>query len=129
MTHDERDELDHLLGSHDDIVPSSGFADAVMAAVRHDAWATPPLRFPWKHAARGPLMAAVAVGIGLASGVVRPAAIGSAVPDAVGSSGVLASIGDAALSGRLGWLALAVLLTLVSVGVSSHLASRVERHG
>jgi hypothetical protein len=41
---------------------------------------------------------------------------------------MLTAIGDAASSVRLGWMALALLLTLVSVGLSSHLASRVERH-
>ena len=41
------DDLDHLLESHDDIVPSSGFTDAVMATVqdkrpgRHRPYAFP----------------------------------------------------------------------------------------
>jgi hypothetical protein len=122
------DDLDHLLESHDDIVPSSGFTDAVMAAVRHEAWETPPLRFPWERATLGPLMAVLVVGFSVASGFVRPATVGSAVPGVVGTGEMLTAIGDAASSVRLGWMALALLLTLVSVGLSSHLASRVERH-
>ena len=122
------DDLDHLLESHDDIVPSSGFTDAVMAAVRHGAWETPPLRFPWERATLGPLIAVLVVGLSVASGFVRPATVGSAVPGVVGTGEMLTAIGDAASSVRLGWMALALLLTLVSVGLSSHLASRVERH-
>lgn len=122
------DDLDHLLESHDDIVPSSGFTDAVMAAVRHEAWETPPLRFPWERAALGPLMAVLVVVLSVASGFVRPATVGSALPGVVGTGEMLTAIGDAASSVRLGWMALALLLTLVSVGLSSHLASRVEGH-
>jgi hypothetical protein len=122
------DDLDHLLESHDDIVPSSGFTDAVMAAVRHEAWETPPLRFPWERAALGPLMAALVVGLSVASGFVRPATVGSTVPGVVGTGEMLTAIGDAASRVRLDWMALALLLTLVSVGLSTHLASRVERH-
>ncbi len=122
------DDLDHLLESHDDIVPSSGFTNAVMAAVRHEAWETPPLRFPWERATLGPLMAVLVVCLSVASGFVRPATVGSAVPGVVGTGEMLTAIGEAASSVRLGWMALALLLTLVSVGLSSHLASRVERH-
>jgi len=120
------DDLDHLLGSHDDIVPSSGFTDAVMAAVRQGGWETPPLRFPWKRAALGPLMAVVVVVLFVASGFVRP--VGSALPGVAGTGETLTAIADAASRMRIGWMALALLLTLVSVALSSHLASRVEGH-
>jgi hypothetical protein len=122
------DDLDHLLESHDDIVPSSGFTDAVMAAVRHQAWETPPLRFPWERAALGPLMVTLVVVLSVASGFVRSAAVGSALPGVVGTGEMLTAIGDAASSARLGWMALALLLTLASVVLSGHLASRVEGH-
>ena len=121
------DDLDHLLDSHDDIVPSSGFTYAVMTAVRHEAWKTPPLRFPWARAALGALTGGLVVVLSVASGLIRPATVGSAVPGVVGTGEMLTAIGDAASSVRLGWMALALLLTLVSVGLSSHLASRVER--
>ena len=122
------DDLDHLLESHDDIVPSSGFTDAVMAAVRHEPWKTPPLGFPWARAALGTLIAVLVVVFSVASGLVRPATVGSAVPGVVGTGAMLTAIGDAASSVGLGWIALALLLTLASVGLSSHLASRVEGH-
>jgi uncharacterized membrane protein len=122
------DDLDHLLESHDDIVPSSGFTDAVMAAVRHEAWHTLPLRFPWERAALGPLIAVLVVGLLVVSDVVRPATVGSALSGVVGAGELLTAIGDAASSMRLGWMALALLLTLASVVLSSHLASRLEGH-
>jgi hypothetical protein len=122
------DDLDHLLESHDEIVPSSGFTDAVMAAVRHEAWKTPPLRFPWARAALGPLMAVLVVVLSVASGFVRPATVGSALPGVVKTGEMLTAIGDAPSSVRFGWMALALLLTLASVVLSSHLASRVEEH-
>jgi hypothetical protein len=122
------DDLDPLLQSHDDIVPSSGFTDAVMAAVRHEAWETPPLRFPWERAALGPVMAVLVVVLSVGLGFVRPATVGSALPGVVGTGEMLTAIGDAASTVPLGWMALALLLTLASVGLSGHLASRLERH-
>jgi hypothetical protein len=43
------EDLDRVLSSEADIVPSSGFVDAVMEAVTAEATA-PPLTFPWKRA-------------------------------------------------------------------------------
>jgi hypothetical protein len=120
------DDLDDLLESHEDIVPSSGFTDAVMAAVRQEAWKTPPLGFPWTRAALGPLMAVLVVVLSVASGLVTPASVGSAVPGVIESGEMLTAIGDAASSVRLGWMALALFVTVGSVGVSSRLASREE---
>jgi hypothetical protein len=45
----------------------------------------------------------------------------------VGTGEMLTAIGDAA-SVRVGWMALALLLTFASVGLSGHLASRREGH-
>jgi hypothetical protein len=120
MTHDD---LDHLLESHDDIVPSSGFSDAVMAAVRREAWQTPPLQFPWKRVALGPLIAIVLVVLV----AVTPATIGSALASNVHTSEMITAINDAAKTMRLAWIALALLVTLASVGLSGHLSSRLER--
>jgi hypothetical protein len=122
------DDLDHLLDAHDDILPSSGFTDSVMTAVRHEAWKTPPLRFPWARAALGALIAVLVVILSVASGLIRPATVGSAVPGVARTGEMLTAIGDAAMSVRLGWMTLALLLTLVCVGLSSYLASRVEGH-
>jgi hypothetical protein len=42
------DEVDHILSSDDGLEPSSGFAHAVMNAVRREAAEPPPLPFPWR---------------------------------------------------------------------------------
>jgi hypothetical protein len=119
-------DLDHLLESHDDIVPSLNFADAVMAAVRHEHWKTPPLRFPWARAALGALIAVLVVVFCVAGGLVRPAIVDPRAPDSVGMGEMLTAIGNAASSVGLGWMAMALLLTFASVGLSNHVASRVE---
>jgi hypothetical protein len=49
-----------LLAERDCILPSSGFADAVMTAVYREAAAPAPIPFPWKRALPG-LAAAAAV--------------------------------------------------------------------
>lgn len=57
-------QIDRALGAHDDaILPSSGFADAVMAAVTEEAVAPAPIPFPWKRA--WPLFAAAPVALAI----------------------------------------------------------------
>ena len=41
------EELEQILSSEDALAPSSGFARGVMAAVRTEVAAPPPLPFPW----------------------------------------------------------------------------------
>jgi hypothetical protein len=52
-----------LSAEHDQILPSSGFADAVMTAVRAEAAAPAPIPFPWKRAVPG--MVGIAAGFAL----------------------------------------------------------------
>ena len=42
------EELDRILASEEPLVPSSGFAAAVMEQVHEAAAAPPPLPFPWR---------------------------------------------------------------------------------
>ena len=42
-----------LSGKDDNILPSSGFLDSVMAAVQSEASALPAIAFPWKRAVPG----------------------------------------------------------------------------
>ena len=51
MQRDNR--LDFALFREEKIVPSSGFTDAVMKAIRTDAEAPPPIAFPWRLAIPG----------------------------------------------------------------------------
>lgn len=43
----EFDDIDRLMTADDTIVPSSGFASEVLAAVRASVESPPPPRFPW----------------------------------------------------------------------------------
>jgi hypothetical protein len=59
------EEIDRALGGNDDIVPSSGFAGAVMEAVRREAAAPPPIPFPWKWAIPGLVAWAAALAVAI----------------------------------------------------------------
>jgi hypothetical protein len=52
-----------LSSQRDTLLPSSGFAASVMAAIAHDASAPAPIPFPWKRALPG--FAAIAVALAL----------------------------------------------------------------
>ena len=55
------EEFERILSSEANLVPSSGFASAVMDAVRQEASAPPPIPFPWKRALPGIAAFAVAL--------------------------------------------------------------------
>jgi len=52
-----------LLDARDSILPSSGFAESVMTAIRREAAAPSPLVFPWKRALPGFAAALVALAL------------------------------------------------------------------
>jgi hypothetical protein len=54
--------LDRVLAAEEELVPSSGFAAAVMARVRQESVMPEPIAFPWKRV----LPAAIVVAIGFA---------------------------------------------------------------
>lgn len=53
--------LDQILASETDLVPSPGFAATVMDRVRQEAAALEPISFPWKRAFPGMIVAAAAL--------------------------------------------------------------------
>jgi len=59
------DDIDRILSDEVEIVPSSGFVESVMDAVRAEAEMPQPIPFPWKRAIPG-LLALAAVVILLA---------------------------------------------------------------
>ena len=59
------DELDRILAAADPLVPSAGFANRVMTAVRTAATEEPPLPFPWARFALG-IAACVAAAVSIA---------------------------------------------------------------
>jgi hypothetical protein len=49
----KRDEIDQLLSQQEEILPSYGFSDAVMHAIRQEAATPAPIPFPWLRATPG----------------------------------------------------------------------------
>jgi len=66
-----RDELDRILSAEQEILPSSGFTASVMAAVREEASAPPPIPFPWKRVLPGLVIAAVVLVVLLAQAIAQ----------------------------------------------------------
>lgn len=50
------ERIDKILGSEEELIPSSGFLASVMERVRQEA-APPPIPFPWKRAVPGFVLA------------------------------------------------------------------------
>ncbi len=56
--------IDRILAGEEELVPSSGFAAAIMDRVREEAAVPPPIPFPWKRMAPGLVLAAGTIGWG-----------------------------------------------------------------
>jgi hypothetical protein len=124
------DELDHILSEHEAIQPSSGFAAAVMEAVRDEATAPPPIPFPWKRALPVLVFAALTLAgvvIAVVVAIVQSGQV-SAAPQATSSSwSILWSMFPAQARGTLGielsWTAGALLTAFLSVKFAMRLAT------
>jgi hypothetical protein len=108
------DELDHVLAHEDDVVPSSGFTDAVMDAVRAAKAAPPPIPFPWTRALLS--LGAVAVALVVSAiGIIR-------VADGSGVGGwsfavppVIHATIQSATTPEFFWTMAALVLAMVSI--------------
>ncbi|SPF35072.1 hypothetical protein SBA4_1610015 [Candidatus Sulfopaludibacter sp. SbA4] len=109
------DDLDRVLSREEDIVPSSGFAGNVMDAVRSQASAPPPIPFPWGRAIPG-----LAAALGLLLVVAVRFGSGSEAP--AGNAALLVKALEAATTFGVGWIALALFASFVSVALSMRLA-------
>jgi hypothetical protein len=109
------EEIDRALSVEDGIVPSSGFAFSVMDAVRCDAGA-PPIAFPWKRALPG-LVCCIALLAVLFTYLMRSSP-SPGVP--VGLPAIL----HATTNTPAGWVALALLASILSVAISLRAAGR-----
>jgi hypothetical protein len=129
------DQLDRIFSGDQDLVPSSGFARNVMDAVRREASSPAPIPFPWKRALPGLVLcvlalAATCVEAFLRSGTQRlPATPGPSIWSATWTAlwtGLSNLVGllRAANAGGLGWIVLALLLTLASIMLSLRLTGR-----
>jgi hypothetical protein len=104
------DDLDQALSSEDTIIPSSGFAASVIDGVLREALTPPPIPFPWRRALPG---------LTLCAGVFVTLFIGNFSRPGFGP--VPAWTLEAAKFTEAGWIALALLASLVSVTLSMQL--------
>jgi hypothetical protein len=56
------ENLDRILATEEELIPSSGFLASVMEAVQQEAAAPPPIPFPWKRAVPGMVLVAGVLG-------------------------------------------------------------------
>ena len=116
------DEVDHILSTEREIIPSSGFVTSVMDAVRHDAAAPPPIPFPWMRALPG----LCAAGLALVSVFIAGRALfirGTATqPLPARLLSALTLILEVWKIVGASWIALALALSFVSVKLSMRFA-------
>jgi hypothetical protein len=118
------DELDRVLSSEIDIVPSPGFARSVMAAVRSEAAALPPIPFPWMLALPGLLSCIVAIVWPLVVAIRTPAQESASVVTSTFTKwleGAVPLVDSAQMFGA-GWVLLGLLLTIAGLKLTWHLA-------
>ena len=108
-------DLDRYLAGSPSIVSSSGFTANVMEAVRREA-TTPPIPFPWKRTIPG-LAAAALLLVCFAVMALQTPITTAPIPRAL--SVVLAT----ARTMGAGWIALALLISLVTVKFAKRLAA------
>jgi hypothetical protein len=118
------DELDRMLSTRDEIVPSSGFVMSVMDAVRREAAVSeptplPPITFPWVRALPV-FIALAAVLVMLVAGFVEVARM----PVAATREPLLPAVVEQVLvQVNAGWIALALLLAFLSTVFSIRFAT------
>jgi hypothetical protein len=57
-----KDRIDEILGTEQELIPSSGFLASVMERVRQEDSTPPPIPFPWKRAVPGMALLAGVLG-------------------------------------------------------------------
>jgi hypothetical protein len=122
----DSEEFDRMLSSEDEILPSSGFAVAVMDAVRREAAAPPPIPFPWKRALPGMIVAGLVLVLALAAfiAVIVYLPMTSTIPQVSTPPSSLGQLGlHGGIESATKWTVLALLLAFVSVKLSMSLAS------
>jgi hypothetical protein len=113
-------EIDRILATEEELIPTSGFMASVMERVEEEAAVPPPIPFPWKRAVPGILLAAGVFGWG-AVRLIRtglPALASLTLPAPHLSAAYVRPVESA------GWVALALGVSLVSWLLSRRLAGR-----
>jgi hypothetical protein len=115
------DEINRIMSEEEEILPSSGFLDSVMLAVRSEAAAPPAIPFPWKRAL--PLLALGTITL-VALVVYGVSAIAGASATSAQSTPALSytMFADALFTAVGGWISVAYLVSLASVMFSLRLA-------
>jgi hypothetical protein len=122
----ENEEVNRMLSSEDEILPSSGFAAAVMDAVRREAAVPPPIPFPWKRALPGMIVAGLVFVLAVMAvvAVIVYLPMTSTVPQVSTPPSSLGSLGlHGGIESATAWTVLALLLAFVSVKLSMSLAT------
>jgi|SRR5215469_460601 len=103
------ENLDRILCSDQDVVPSSAFVRNVMAVVRHDASTPGPIPFPWRRVVPGLVICAVALTALLVVAVIQfsGGAVARPVPR------VFVNIVENANRVGLGWIGLGLVASFV----------------
>ena len=118
-------ELEHVLATEEELIPSSGFLASVMERVQEEAARPAPIPFPWKRAVPGILAVAGVVAWGavdlIRSGVAQP---GIAAPSWLALVPPHLSAAAVLPVESAGWVALALGASLASWLLSRRLAGR-----
>jgi hypothetical protein len=106
----EDDDLDLILASDEILLPSSGFAAAVMDAVRRETAAPAPIPFPWRRALPGLIVSVIVIVSILAGWIVR---YGGKIVAEPAPTTRLAPILYNGFATQIGWTMVTLLLTFV----------------
>jgi hypothetical protein len=115
------DEINRIMSEEEEILPSSGFFDSVMSAVRSEAAAPPAIPFPWKRALPLFVVGGIALVALVLYGVSAIAGAGAASAQST-SSLSYPMFADALFAALGGWISVACLVSLASVMFSLRLA-------
>jgi hypothetical protein len=104
------DNLDRILSTDQDVVPSSAFVDNLMAAVRREASTPAPIAFPWWRVVPGFAICAVALTAFMVIAAIQiyeGAAVAGPAPR------LFVNVVETANRVGLGWIALALIASLI----------------
>ncbi|MGD0097020.1 MAG: hypothetical protein ABSB60_11025 [Terracidiphilus sp.] len=113
-------EIERILATEEDLIPSSGFMASVMERVADEAAVPPPIPFPWKRAVPGIVLAAGVFGWG----AVELVRLGLPTLHSYTLSLPQISAGNVHSVESAGWVALALGVSLLSWLLSRRLAGR-----
>ena len=118
------DDIEHWLSREEEILPSSGFTTSVMEAVRREALTPPPIPFPWKQALPGIIISGITLLWVLFAGVMQTMQTHSEQSPPTLFHFSIASVLASPKAAAACWIALALVLSLASLKLSTLLTQR-----